>query len=233
MKRADEFLSLYNRLEEHLCGVANSGPGRGFSQLVDTVAQTNPTVRRWSVRLKTFGKLRNAIVHDSGYPPEVIAEPSSRTLSTFRAIFEEVVNPKRLVPTFSRGVRCFTPGDSLQSVLAFMHKHDYSQVAVRVDGRLCGLSAEGVARWVAGLPDVGGDALPRATVADALRYEVPDGFLCMSANHTVDDAREAFATELLRGKPRLYAILVTQNGTDHEDPLGIVTPWDLLVAKNG
>jgi hypothetical protein len=42
--------------------------------------------------------------------------------------------------------------------------------------------------------------------------------------------REAFAKGIASGRPRLYAIIVTETG-DHADPLlAIVTPWDILTA---
>ncbi len=44
----------------------------------------------------------------------------------------------------------------------------------------------------------------------------------------VYDARHAFTHAIERKQPRIYAILVTQNGKPSERPLGIVIPWDLL-----
>jgi hypothetical protein len=68
----------------------------------------------------------------------------------------------------------------------------------------------------------------KATVYDALRYEAYNGFQIMRRKDTIYDAREAFTHALRRKQPRLFALIVTENGKTTEKPLGIVTPWDLL-----
>jgi hypothetical protein len=50
----------------------------------------------------------------------------------------------------------------------------------------------------------------------------------MRRKDTIYDAREAFTHALRRKQPRLFALIVTENGKTTEKPLGIVTPWDLL-----
>lgn len=70
-----------------------------------------------------------------------------------------------------------------------------------------------------------------ATVGQALRCEAPGGFRIMRRRDTVYDAREAFTRALERKQPRIFALIVTENGNTSEKPLGIVTPWDLLEGE--
>lgn len=229
MTRADEFLQLCNGLSAHLCRVANLDPGTSFSRLVDAAAKRNATVKKYESRLKALGKLRNAIVHHEDYPPDVIAEPSAGAVAQFSSIADAIRSPVPVIPRFRREVRCFLPSDPLSEVLGYMHDRDYSQVAIRADGSLRLLTTEGVARWFAAHGAVADD-LCHPAVADALRYDLSDGFMIFSATQSIDEARQAFATELDRGQARLYALLITESAAATEEPLGIITPWDLLQA---
>jgi CBS domain-containing protein len=233
MSNADEFIRVFNELSAFLCTVAGRDSGVPFSQLVEAAAGRSATVRKYANRLRAFGRLRNAIVHHEGYPPEIIAEPIDRALTDFKAVAAEVRAPELVIPRFQVGVRCFALNEPLRTVLEYMRQHDYSQVAVRQDGRLRLLTTEGVARYFSEWPPWDPKGTQYAYVGDALQYDLPDGFLILNSNQTVDDAREAFATELGRGQARLYALLITPGGGATEEPIGIVTPWDLLVPKHG
>jgi hypothetical protein len=90
---------------------------------------------------------------------------------------------------------------------------------------------ESVARWVERQTKDPIIDVSEATVDDALRHEAPNGFRIMRRKDSVYDAREAFARALERKQPRLFALIVTENGKATEKPLGIVTPWDLLDGK--
>lgn len=67
-------------------------------------------------RVRKYGDLRNAIVHDRGYPTQVIAEPSEEALHRFETIVAQNMNPKRL-DAFSRKLHCFSTSDQLISGL--------------------------------------------------------------------------------------------------------------------
>jgi len=232
VSNAGQFVKIFNELSAHLCGVTGLDAGASFSRLVETAAKENTTVRKHASRLKTFGKLRNAIVHDEGYPLEIIAEPVEHAVAEFNAIVEEIRSPALVFPRFQAVVRCFAPEDWLLEVLQYMKEQGYSQVAVRQEGSLRLLTTEGVARYAAEWTPWDPERFQNARVYDALACDLPDGFLIVSAKQSVDDAREAFATELGRGQARLYALLITPSGTETEAPIGIITPWDFLVPPH-
>jgi hypothetical protein len=50
----------------------------------------------------------------------------------------------------------------------------------------------------------------------------------MKPDQTVDEARAAFLDGSSAPSTRLYAILVTHSAKATEEPLGIVTPWDVF-----
>ena len=50
----------------------------------------------------------------------------------------------------------------------------------------------------------------------------------MSSGKTIFDAAEAFRNLIHREATRLSTIIVTGSGDDSDEPIGFVTPWDIL-----
>jgi hypothetical protein len=70
-----------------------------------------------------------------------------------------------------------------------------------------------------------------ARVEDALAHDLPGSFKVMRRDQTVDAAQAAFTTAIEEGRPRLYAIVITENGKSTETPIGLITPWDLIQSS--
>ena len=141
--RAEEFIQLFNRVENFLSDLVRPAKVLPFLQLVDVSSVFSAAVHANNIELKQFARLRNAIVHDADYPPRIIAVPFQEALLKFRRIAQEVLEPSPLIPMFATQVRCFSPSDTLPGVLKFMRDHDFSQIVVRDgDGRISMLTAE-------------------------------------------------------------------------------------------
>ena len=224
MNRAEEFIQLFNRVEKFLSRLVNPEQPLRFGRLVDQASKLGAAVLANAATLKQFAMLRNAIVHDVDYPPNVVAVPSPEALARFKRIAREVL-PVPLMPTFARKVRCFSPHDSLPAVLGFMREYDFSQVLVRgPNGQLSMLTVEGISWWLAD-----NFAENRAAILDEiLALEPPGAFLTMGPDETVFDATNAFRDSIHSGSTRLYAIVVTEDGSAKGDAIGFVTPWDLV-----
>ncbi len=228
MDRAGDFIQLYNTLSDHLSTLVEDDFYLTYSQRLRRAARVNTAIATYEPDLRDYGDLRNAIVHYKNYPREVLAEPTAETLAAFRAIVDRVIAPKRLIPTFQRAVRLFAPDDHLAAALRYMEEQDYSQVAVMQDHALALLTVEGVTRWLQrqARGDIAG--LVETPLRGVLAQDSPDHLVVMARADTIYDARHAFTHAIERKRPRIYAVLVTQNGRPSEKPLGIVTPWDLL-----
>ena len=110
-----------------------------------------------------------------------------------------------------------------------MRKHDFSQVIVRGnDRRLSMLTVEGITKWLADNFDDQQNSASNAALDSVLPLEPPGGFMTMGPNNTIFDAVDAFSNAVHLKATRLYAIAITKNGGDSDDPSGFVTPWDLL-----
>ena len=229
LERAEEFIQLFNRTERFLSQLVNPRRTAPFWQLVDDASDRSAAVRAHAVALKRFAMLRNAIIHDADYPPHIVAVPSSDALSDFKRVAQEVLEPKKLIPTFATQVRCFSLNDSLPRVLEFMREHDFSQVMVRSsEGRLQMLTVEGVTWWLADNLSGDQDRVKKAIIGDVIALEPPGGFMIFGPDRTIFDAADAFRNAIHREATRLYAIVITGNGNDSGTPIGFVTPWDIL-----
>jgi len=229
LERVDEFINLFNRLADHLekiVGGFKKNARWNFLDFVDGAAQKNSVVNGVADELKDYGRLRNLITHSVRVRHMIIAAPTQAGLSRFRQIVQDIMHPKRLIPTFQKEVRCFSMLDPLVTALKYMAEGDFSQAVVRKEGRLHLLTAEGIGRWLERHANEG--TVAGAAIKDTLRYEVPNNFMTMGQDCSVHEARQAFQIALNQRRPRLFAIIITSKGGPTEDPLGIATPWDLL-----
>ena len=229
MKRTgDEFIRKFNELENFLRRKIRLDRQVRFFQLIDEVAKTDPTVRRRKQVLKSMGNLRNAIVHDREYPERIVADPRPEIIDELDQVLAAIISPEKLIPRFQKPIRVFREEEPLLECLTFMKENDFSQVVVLKNGRYVLLSSEGIAGWLGSAREDGLDDLEGATVGGALKFEDEKACRYLSRKDSVDAAIEAFEKAIAAGIPRLQGILVTQTGKQEEQPLGIVTPWDLL-----
>ena len=229
LNRAEEFIQLFNRVEEFLSRLVNRAPYTRFERLVELASADNAAVRANASTLAQFAKLRNAIVHGEGYPPHIVAMPSPETLSKFKQVTHDVIEPTPLSPTFKCQVRCFSTDETLPEVLDFMRKKDFFQVVVRgSDGHLHMLTVEGITWWLADHIRENQHPTDAVMLGDVLVLEPPGAFLIMGPEKTIFDAADAFRNSIHQKATRLYAIIITGNGSDQDNPIGFVTPWDLV-----
>ena len=137
-----------------------------------------------------------------------------------------MADQQTLLPRFIHTVTVHDAGYGIRDALKEMDEEDYSQVVVRVDGRLRLLTHDGLGRLMADAWNDDYVDLKHSGIDDVLRYESQGTMAVMDGGRTVTEAREMF-TRLSAAS--VYAIVVTDSGDDRGQPLGIVTPWDLRV----
>jgi predicted transcriptional regulator len=233
MEKVEAFLALYQKLDEYLRRNAGQARDLPFAQRIDALAQKHPVLRRSAAKLKDYGDLRNALVHHRDPGGGWIADPSERTLQEFEQIVQAILLPQKLIPRFQMSdIRLFSPQDPLVTALQHMRERDYSQVVVRIEGKLSLLTVEGIARWLEEQAQDDIISVREAIITDAWRYEQAENVSIMNRDQTVYDAMEIFMLAIEQRKPRIYALLITEHGKATEGLQGIVTPWDLLSVTN-
>ena len=192
MNRSEEFISLHNKVTKHLSQKAGESPRTPFYRLVQLAAEKDPVIAKHESRLKAYGDLRNAIVHDRKYPYEVIAEPSVSALDNYGQIARYIFSPPRVIPAFKCDVRVFSQEDNLPNILRYMKENEFSQVIVKADDAFSLVTTEGIAEWLTHqiVEDV--ISISETKLSDVLPHEVPDSFVVIDRNKTLDHARDAF-----------------------------------------
>lgn len=135
-----------------------------------------------------------------------------------------MTDQQTLLPRFQRAIMIHDADYVIRDALEEMHREDYSQAVVRVEGRLRLLTHDGLGRLMVDSWNDDYVDLKHPGIGDTLRYESPGTMVVMAGDRTVTEAREVF-TRLTT--PPVFAIVITDSGDDRGRPLGIVTPWDL------
>ena len=221
----EEFIGLYHKLWDFLRHITDSDRSVSFHELVDEAAKDNGVVKKEARLLKDFGRLGNIIRNRQGHK---IAEPTKEALSSFKCLVDNIISPQKLVPAFQAEIKCFSPDEKLVTALKYMGGNDFSQIVISDKVKVSLLTAEGVAKWLEHQADKDVIRIGRVKVRDALACDISDSFVLMGAEHTVYDAQEAFKKAIEKKYPRLFAIIITDNGKRTGKPIGIVTPWDLM-----
>ncbi|MCK5344656.1 MAG: hypothetical protein KAR20_14680 [Candidatus Heimdallarchaeota archaeon] len=233
IRPGDEFIKLFNELESVLRQKINVHDYITFHRMVELVAEKDYVVRRNQRYLQRLANLRNAIVHDTGYPYKIIADPRKETLDILKNLLETITNPPKLIPKFQNSqLRFFDLHDLLISSLSYMDENEFSQVVVEDNDNYRILSSEGIIGWLRSSNNVGLVDIENATIGDAIPFENIEECGYLSRNDPIELAIELFEKTIQNGIARLNAILVTHSGKSTEKPLGIITPWDLMGFEN-
>jgi predicted transcriptional regulator len=180
------------------------------------------------VELRSFGDLRNVIVHSKVRPNQHLATPSPWVVERIERIRDELTSPGLAIPTFQRDVQTVRTTDTLLHVLTLIRQCDYSQFPVYEDGRFRGLLTEnGITRWLAHHVVEARQPLDQATTVAVKgvlgEEEHHKNHQFVRRSMPVDELLATFARQ-----PLVEALLITETGKRTEKLLGLATRWDIL-----
>lgn len=231
LDRGIEFIRLYNELDHSVKKIVNEKGSVPFWKRLRMAAKKHPNIRRNLDELLEIHELRNAIVHHRSYPAEIIAIPTASIVKKLAGVVAELNTPRLVMPAFKRKIHVFSPTSPLHESLAYMNRHGFRQIVLKSAGELSLVTSNGIANWLLGQAEGTALVLSEATLSDVLPFENAGSVEFLSQGSTVDQARQIF-DEAQRSRPRhLFAVLVTKNGSRSEDPLGLITPRDLLATE--
>jgi|SRR6516165_3127987 hypothetical protein len=228
VSNGDRFEAAYNKIDALLRKMIGATRAITFSAIVVEAAKKDPTIRAYKDDLLEYGDLRNAIVHDRGTSPVLLADPRAAVVENIEKIWDRLSHPKKLRSLTRRGsLRVFTVDAKLIELLSYMREKDFSQVIAVHNQKYLIVSTEGLAHWLEAKSKEEIIDLAEAQLRDVIVFEPKDSCQYLSADDTIDRLREVFATDV--GK-RLFSVLVTEHGRPTETPINIVTPWDVVTG---
>ena len=226
-----EFIRLYNELDHSVKKLVDEKASVPFWKRLRMAANKHPLIRRNLDQLLEIHELRNAIVHHRSYPEEIIAIPTASIVGKLAGVVAELNSPPLVMPRFKRQIHVFSPSSPLHESLAYMKRHGFRQIVLKTEGQLALITSKGITNGLLGQAEGSALVLSEASLGDLLPYEEPGAVEFLAQDSTVDAARQVF-DEAQRSRPRnLFAVLVTSSGSPKEDPLGLITPRDLLALE--
>lgn len=227
---AKRFIAAYNRLDQGLRDIYSIKRQLSFSDMVRKVATVNTVVARFVEDLLDYGRLRNAIVHESN--DEIIAEPNIEVVEKLEKVARIINTPPRVIESLRpRKVYSVTGDETLKNVIVIMKREGYSVVPVYINDTLVGvinrkMIVEAVAKFVETGADIDKSIdEPVAKVLDIFgqtsHYEVAPSSL------TIENLLYMF-----QQNRKLSSVILTEGGNFDEPPKAIVVSADIIDLNN-
>lgn len=227
-RNSERFLTAFNRLEKKLRAIINNGRNFGFTKMVHMLKHRDAIVGRYSDDLLEFAELRNAIVHNKVDMTYAIAEPHDSAVKRIELIERELLQPRTVSPQFIKTVISLQQSEPLTNLLALIHEKKVTKFPVYHHNQFRGLvSQRAIAFWLAGNMYAENKLPEDVMVEEVLQYETKDNYRFIAADTSVLEAIDIFKKQFGRGN-RLEALLITENGSETEQLIGIITNLDII-----
>jgi predicted transcriptional regulator len=224
---SERFEVAFNQIHEVLKNKVRINDDR-FVVLLDRGAKRHHLIANYQNDLKQYAKLRNAIVHDKRELGFYIAEPHTEIVEHIEMIAKVFSRPNYALSIATKDVICFDYEDSLQEVFKIIKEYGYAQYPIYKNKECIGLlSTDDIVRWMS-------ENLIN-TIVDITDIRVFD-IISTVESHPIEFGSKTLdifsVEEIYEGKHKnkldLEAIIITENGSNSERPLGIITAWDLI-----
>ncbi len=218
---AVRFLNAFADIEREMNILAGSVKYTTFSKLLSRCVSQSRVIRANQEDLREYAELRNAIVHQRDDGDEIIAQPTDQVVKNIERISAALKKKQLLLSYATTPVICANEKTSVKNCFEIMYRLDSTKLPVYSEGKFAGmLTMSMIAKWgFTGAPE-------EQPALELLEKETPMRVVFFSRQQPLDDAVEVFTDALEKGK-RAPVILITENGTGDEKPLGIVTAYDL------
>lgn len=225
---AKRFINAFNQIDYALRTQHNFKRSMGFSDMVRRAVSINHLVRKYEDDLIDYGRLRNAIIHNSN-DEEIIAEPHPDVVEKIESLAHLITTPpKALDVLVEKEVFTVNYDVSIKEVIKKITATKFSNIPVYKNGELVGV-ANGQK-----ILNVLGDCLIKNEDLDEYIASHPiediaktpteiNYYMVLPSDVTIDQV----LAEFLKNR-KLLVIILTKTGTMHEPPLGIITSSDYM-----
>ncbi|MHC5267773.1 CBS domain-containing protein [Enterococcus sp. LJL98] len=225
-QQANTFLTSFNRIEKWLKEALDSPRNMGFTQMVRRLAsRSDLPIKHYEEDLIQISQLRNAIVHEQVREDFIIAEPNQWIVHRILTIEAALLQPELVLPRFGKKVTGFEQTLPLTELLKIVAKKRYSQFPLYEKGIFTGLiTLKDIGYWVA-KESLMGDLYFKNKVARDLILS--DG-KTINYQFVAKDCPITVVEAMFKETALLEAILITPDGNQNGQLLGIIRPRDLL-----
>lgn len=218
------FISAYNTIDKQLRSLYNIRANASFSETVRIASSKNALIRKYENDLADYGRLRNAIVHNSN-TDMVIAEPHASVVDKIEHIAEALSQPPSALKTVAKKAVCVDAGKPVGQVMQLMARGSFSNVPVLKQGKIIGVaSAKCIVEFIAqALYDGTADTVYDRCVEQTLKPGSGNHYVIVKKNVTVEEALQSFTSNR-----KLRLMILTDDGTQNSDVAGVVSTGDII-----
>ena len=213
-------------LKKNLDGVKQCGM---ILNSIDNLVPKNHIVRKYEDQLIDYGRLRNAIIHNSN-DEFLIAEPHTDVVEEFEKIASLVSAPPKVFDTVcTKEVFTVEHSTNLYDVIKLIYSSSYSNIPVYKNGGVIGVAnGQKILDYIGKHLNYGidiDDFLKNTTIEKFVKDQVSDTkyFEVCDMDLTVEKALNLFFQNR-----KLLMIILTPNGMLQEMPIGLITPTDIM-----
>ena len=225
---AKRFINAYNSIDYAIRIQHNFKRSMSFSEVVRKSVPINFIVRKYEDDLVDFGRLRNAIIHNSN-EQFVIAEPHDDVVEKIEHIAQLLTTPPKAINAIiDRDVLCVQNDVSLKDVIKLIATSEFSNIPVFKNGGLIGVAngqriLDVLGRQIVKNKNID-DFISNITIEDVLLEPVPyKNYDVVSKEATIEEILNLF-----NKNRKLLTVLITKSGTLNETPIGIITTSDVI-----
>lgn len=225
---AKRFIQAYNVIDHSIRIKYNFRRNMSFSDIIRRAVPLNHTVRKYEDALIDFGRLRNAIIHNSN-DNFTIAEPHDDVVIKMEHIANVISTPPKAMSTITeRDVLCVQSDVSVKDVIKLISESGFSNIPIYKDNGLIGVAngqriLDKLGRVLSKGEDIN-DFIENTKIEDVLHGKSPSKYFdIVSKDSTVEEVLNLFYTNR-----KLTVVIITKDGLLNETPIGIITTSDIL-----
>jgi len=218
---AERFIYAFSIIEKALNEITRRPRYIPFRLNARISARYNPIVKNYLEDICVFAELRNCIVHNRDGNKEIVAEPSDSLTEKIEHIAELLQKDHQVLSFATSPVITCDYNQPLKEAVAIMDEKNIHKLPVYSEGKFMGMfTLQQVLHRILSNPEDMG------SVSDVLEASHKDRVMFVSRSARLEHIAQVFEDFAATGT-REPAIIVTENGEIHEEPLGIITLHDL------
>lgn len=225
---AKRFINCYNMIDTALRVQGDMRRSISYTEAVRRAAKTNSIVRKYEDDLIDFGRLRNAIVHNSN-ENIAIAEPHEDVVLEYEKIASLICRPPLALETVGKDVvSCIEYDVKLIDVMEYGYKNKFSNIPIFKNGMLIGVAngqkiVDVLGKKIFEKVDID-EYIKNTNIEDVVKeFSTDNYYAIIDRKVTLDKVLNMFTENR-----KLLCILITNNGSLLEAPLGIITISDIM-----
>ena len=225
---AKRFIKCYNMIDNALRVQGDMRRSISYTEAVRRAARTNGLVKKYEDQLIDYGRLRNAIVHNSN-DEFIIAEPHLEVVEDYEKITNLICTPPLAIDTVcNKNCKSLTAEIKLKDVMEFMFKTGISSIPIYKNDMLIGVAhANKITKILGKMIYEKRDLekyISETKIEDVLKILMEDNYYTIAEQNITLDR----VLSLFEENRKLLLIVITKTGSLLEHPIGIISVGDIM-----